>query len=190
MIKKVCGLQDADSIQEAIQQGAQWIGLHFTPTLPHCVSMLPTHAGIIPDRGSLNDEATQRIPKKVGVFIDDMPQNIITRIFGYQLDLVQLDGHETPTMIRNLRRTLDPDIRPGIQFIKTITDSQPADLDSCKPYTDCVDYFMFRLHDAASLSLLNDYTGTIPFLIDGLSPEDLDPFRHTQFAGINIDYHQ
>ena len=55
---------------------------------------------------------------RVGIFADDMPQNIVTRVYNYGLDVVLLLGDESAVMIDNLRRTLDPDIRPGIRIVK------------------------------------------------------------------------
>lgn len=57
---------------------------------------------------------------RVGIFADDMPQNIVTRVYNYRLDVVWLKGAESQVMIDNLRRTLDPDIRPGIQIVKEL----------------------------------------------------------------------
>ncbi len=126
-------------------------------------------------------------PKRVGVFVDEMPQSIITRVVSYQLDLVQLHGHESPTLIRNLRATLDPDIRPGLRFIKAIT-IPAADRAACreaiatyKQYEDCVDYFLFdtRCPTAGGSgqqfdwSVLSAYDGHVPFLLSGgIGPDD------------------
>ena len=45
---------------------------------------------------------------RVGVFVDDMPQNIVTRVYNYGLDYVQLHGDESRITCDNLRRTIDP----------------------------------------------------------------------------------
>ena len=116
MIVKVCGMRDGENIRQVAELGVDWIGMIFWDKSPRNVTMIPTYAGIIPDRGSLTtpfpSESKEGLePKYVGVFVDEMPQSIITRVVNYKLDLIQLHGHETPTMIRNLRRTLDPDIR-------------------------------------------------------------------------------
>ena len=117
MIIKVCGMRDGENIRQVAELGVDWIGMIFWPKSPRNVTMIPTHAGIIPDRGT---DIGNFKAKRVGVFVDEMAQNIITRVVNFQLDLIQLHGHETPTLIRNLRRTLDPDIRPGVKFIKAI----------------------------------------------------------------------
>ena len=142
----VYSVSTGDDIRKALEEKADWICMDFTPESPRFVSMMPTHAGIIPDRA--NDDlpiAVQMMPKKMGVFADEMPQNIVTRVVNYQLDIILLNGNETPTLLRNLRRTLDPDIRPGIMFIKRIGISSADNVSDYSEFNDCVDYFLFPL---------------------------------------------
>ena len=207
MIIKVCGMRDGENIRQVEALGVDWIGMIFWPKSPRYVTMVPTHAGIIPDRGSLSfsqsdDKDDNQSPvsgpkdahviKRVGVFVDDMAQNIITRAVNYQLDLIQLHGHETPTLIRNLRATLDPDLRPGIKFIKAIT-IPAAEREVCheaiatyKQYEDCVDYFLFDTRcktvggsgEHFDWSVLEAYDGRVPFLLSGgIGPDDAERVR-------------
>ena len=137
----------------------------FSPEASRPLNMESTHAGIIPDRAQTDNEgADDAAVRRVGIFCDEMPQNIITRVVNYQLDVVQLNGQETPTVIRNLRRTIDPDIHAGILFMKRITIAAAADFDACQPYEDCVDYFLFDLQDDG-ISVADHYKGTKPFLL-------------------------
>ena len=102
----------------------------FRPDSPDYVKMISSRAGIIPDYSeerlrslrTAADEVEQAGEKKVrvGIFADDMPQNIVTRVYNYQLDVILLKGNESDVMIDNLRRTLDPDIRPGIRIVRTL----------------------------------------------------------------------
>ena len=188
MIIKVCGMRDSENIRQVAELGADWLGFIFWPGSARFVTMVPTNAGIIPDRSNLDLLSSGATPKRVGVFVDEMAQNIITRVVNFQLDLVQFHGHETPTLIRNLRRTLDPDIRPGIQFIKAIAVSSRDDVATYKDYEDCVDYFLFDTRKPAEpdgnqlpggtgqqfdWSVLDAYDGTRPFLLSGgIGPDD------------------
>ena len=140
MIIKDCGMRDGENIRQVAELGVDWIGMIFWPKSPRNVTMIPTHAGIIPDRGT---DIGNFKAKRVGVFVDEMAQNIITRVVNFQLDLIQLHSHETPTLIRNLRRTLDPDIRPGVKFIKAISVESCDDIATYRDYEDCVDCFLF-----------------------------------------------
>ena len=208
-IIKVCGMRDGENIRQVAALGIDWIGMVFYSESPRNVTMIPTFAGIIPDRApdssvvsgfpADNGYKNTRRPLRAGVFVDEMPQNIITRVVNFQLDLIQLHGHESPTLIRNLRATLDPDIRPGVKFIKAVSVSAPEDIAAYKPYADCVDYFLFDTRcDTAGGSgrqfdwnLLSAYDGDVPFLLSGgIGPDDagrVRSFSHPQCIGIDLN---
>ena len=196
MIVKVCGMREGENIRQVAELGVNWIGMIFWDKSPRNVTMIPTYAGIIPDRGS---DIGSFKAKRVGVFVDEMPQNIITRVVNYKLDLVQLHGHEKPTLIRNLRRTLDPDIRPGVQFIKAISVGGCNDIATYKDYEDCVDYFLFDTKcptvggsgSQFDWSVLKAYDGDVPFLLSGgIGPDDAERvrnFHHPKCIGIDLN---
>jgi len=189
-------MREGENIRQVAELGVNWIGMIFWDKSPRNVTMIPTYAGIIPDRGS---DIGSFKAKRVGVFVDEMPQNIITRVVNYKLDLVQLHGHETPTLIRNLRRTLDPDIRPGIQFIKAISVGGCNDIAAYKDYADCVDYFLFDTKcptvggsgSQFDWSVLEAYDGDVPFLLSGgIGPDDAERvrnFHHPKCIGIDLN---
>ena len=196
-IVKVCGLRDSENIRQVATLGVDWIGMIFWEKSPRNVTMIPSHAGIIPDRASLSPLATNNSPLKVGVFVDEMAQNIITRVVNFQLDLIQLHGHETPTLIRNLRRTL-ADIRP-VKVIKAISVSSRDDIAAYKDYADCVDYFLFDTKCPSvggsgqqfDWSVLDAYDGEVPFLLSGgIGPDDAERvrnFHHPKCIGIDLN---
>ena len=189
-------MREGENIRQVAELGVNWIGMIFWDKSPRNVTMIPTYAGIIPDRGS---DIGSFKAKRVGVFVDEMPQNIITRVVNYKLDLVQLHGHETPTLIRNLRRTLDPDIRPGVQFIKAISVGGSNDIAAYKDYEDCVDYFLFDTKcptvggsgSQFDWSVLEAYDGDVPFLLSGgIGPDDAERvrnFHHPKCIGIDLN---
>ena len=147
--------------------------------------------------------ASQISISRVGVFADDMPQNIVTRVYNYALDYVQLNGDEPAVTIENLRRTIDPDIRKGIKIIKRIDITTQADLSKAMEYEGKADLLLFHItaneaemqvaSDGKSPlnQLLSAYLGTTPFLISKPNaPLDtllIRSISHPQFAGINID---
>lgn len=196
MIVKVCGLRDGENIRQVAELGVDWIGMIFWEKSPRNVTMIPSHAGILPDRAmDMGDFKA----KRVGIFVDEMPQSIITRVVNFKLDLIQLHGKETPTLIRNLRRTLDPDIRSGIQVIKAISVSCREDIAAYKNYADCVDYFLFDTKcptvggsgNQFDWSVLEAYDGDIPFLLSGgIGPDDAEcikAFHHPKCIGIDLN---
>ena len=139
------------------------------------------------------------IPKFVGVFVNDMPQNIVTAVYNYHLSYVQLHGDESPVMIDNLRRTLVPDIAPQIKIIKAISVSSAEDLKRCEQYEGHVDLFLFDTKckgyggsgQKYDWSVLEAYTGQTPFLLSGgIGPDDIDrlrDFHHPQCVGIDLN---
>ena len=199
LIVKVCGMRDGENIREVAELGVDWIGMIFWEKSPRNVTMIPTHAGIIPDRGSLSPLTTHQSPLRVGVFVDEMAQNIITRVVNFKLDLVQFHGHETPTLIRNLRLTLDPDISPGVKFIKAISVSGRDDVAAYRDYEDCVDYFLFDTKCPSAggsgckfdWSVLDAYDSEKPFLLSGgIGPNDAEKirnFHHPKCIGIDLN---
>lgn len=208
MLIKVCGMRDADNIKAVAALDIDLMGFIFYPKSPRYVKMISSRAGIIPDYSEerlkaggmpqTRHEATQRVGK-VGVFVDDMPQNIITRVYNYGLDYIQLHGDESPVMIDNLRRSLVPDIVSGIKIIKAISISSPDDLRKCHEYVGHADMLLFDTKCSTAggsgrkfdWSFLCDYKEDIPFLLSGgIGPDDADSImsvRHPMMAGIDLN---
>lgn len=211
MLIKVCGMRDAENIREVAQLDIDMMGFIFYPKSPRFVQMISSQAGIIPDyseerlrqaRGKIGEQPAtpgKKLPQRVGVFVDEMPQTIITRIYNYRLDYVQLHGSERRVMIENLRRTLVPDIAPHIKIIKALSVKTPADVARYKKYEGAVDMFLFDTRCEAhggsgrqfDWSVLQAYDGHTPFLLSGgIGPDDADrvrTFRHPMFAGIDLN---
>ena len=200
MVIKVCGMRDARNIREVSQLGIDMIGMVFYPKSPRYVEMQSSHAGIIPDyvKEDINIKSS-KTPARVGVFVDDMVQNIVTRVVNYHLDYIQLHGNEPREMCENLRLTLDPDIRPGIKIIKAISVSDASDIQKYKEYVGAVDLFLFDTKcktvggsgQQFDWQVLEQYDGEIPFLLSGgIGPEDasrLHAFHHPKCIGIDLN---
>ena len=210
MIVKVCGLREADNIRDVVALGVDWIGLIFWPQSPRYVKMVPSGAGIMPDRSSINNsqftinnsqftinnsQLASCNLKRVGVFVDATAQDIITRVYSFGLDIVQLHGHETPTLIRNLRRTLGE----GVKMMKAISAKDATDIAACKDYADCADYFLFDTKCKTvggsgrqfDWDVLQAYDGDVPFLLSGgIGPDDaprVQHFHHDRCLGIDLN---
>ncbi len=191
-------MRDARNIHEVSQLGIDWIGLDFIPNSERYVSQIASCAGIIPDYSSLSDLSSDKLsqqkegPVLCGVFADDMPQNIVTRVVNFDLDVVQLNGDESSVMIDNLRRTLDPDIHAGIKIMKRLVITKREDIENYKEYAEEVDYFLFDVQDnLKDWSILDTYDGKVPFLVSGnISTEDIENIKalsHPMFYGISVN---
>lgn len=208
MLIKVCGMRDADNIKAVAALDIDLMGFIFYPQSPRYVKMISSRAGIIPDYSEerlkaggmpqTRPEGTPRV-RKVGVFVDDMPQNIITRVYNYGLDYIQLHGDESPVMIDNLRHSLVPDIVSDIKIIKAISINSPDDLRKCHEYVGHADMLLFDTKCSTAggsgckfdWSFLCDYKEDIPFLLSGgIGPDDADNImniRHPMMAGIDLN---
>lgn len=212
MIIKVCGMRDAENIREVRQLGIDMMGFVFWPESPRFVRMISSEAGIIPDyseerlrkavRGekeAADTAAETAAPARVGVFVDEMPQTIVTHVYNYSLDYVQLHGEESPTMIDNLKRTLIPDIAPGIRIIKALSVATADDVARSRDYEGAADLLLFDTRckgkggsgEKFDWSVLEAYDGTTPFLLSGgLGPDDADrlrSFSHPRFLGVDLN---
>lgn len=220
MIVKVCGMREPENIRDVAALGVDWIGFIFYPKSPRYVSQIRSRAGIIPDYSvfmkheelsskelsskemsskETSSKEMMRQIKRVGVFVDDMPQNIITRAVNYELDIIQLHGSESVIMIDNLRSTLAPSIRKGIKFMKALSISTAEDILRYKEYEGHVDYFIFDTQTPLvggsgnhfDWNMLDAYDGNTPFILSGgVGPDDAErvlSIRHPMFAGIDLN---
>lgn len=203
MIIKVCGMRDAANIKEVSQLDIDWMGFIFFPKSPRYVRQINSNAGFIPDYPSLcnndGDEPSPKKIKRVGVFVDDMPQNIVTQVVNFRLDIVQLHGSENAIMIDNLRRTLEPDIHKGIKIMKALSVASAAEVEKYKDYEGHVDYFLFDTKtplkggsgNKFDWSVLDAYDGKTPFLLSGgIGPDDVErirEFNHPECIGIDVN---
>ena len=198
---KVCGMRDAENIQQVIALGVNMIGLIFWPKSPRYVQNISTNAGIIPDlkNPAIKDISTSDV-SYVGVFVDEMPQNVVTQAYNYKLDYIQLHGNESPIYIDNLKSTLVPDILPNVKIIKALSINEEADILKWKTYEGHVDMFLFDTKSTQAVggtgkhfdwSLINLYDGNIPFLLSGgIGPDDAEAvkaFKHPMCVGIDLN---
>lgn len=188
-------MRDADNIRDISALGVDMIGLIFYPPSPRYVQQFSSGAGIIPDYAP----DMGKTPLRVGVFVDDMPQNIVTRVYNYKLDYIQLHGNEPRETLENLRATIDPDIKPNIKIIKAISVSSAEDINKYKEYVGAADLFLFDTKcktvggsgEQFDWQVLQAYDGDVPFLLSGgIGPDDAERvrnFRHPKCIGIDLN---
>lgn len=188
-------MRDADNIRDISALGVDMIGLIFYPPSPRYVQQFSSGAGIIPDYAP----DMGKTPLRVGVFVDDMPQNIVTRVYNYKLDYIQLHGDEPRETLENLRATIDPDIKPKIKIIKAISVSSAEDIKKYKEYVGAADLFLFDTKcktvggsgEQFDWQVLQAYDGDVPFLLSGgIGPDDAERiknFHHPKCIGIDLN---
>ena len=188
-------MRDADNIRDISALEVDMIGLIFYPPSPRYVQQFSSGAGIIPDYAP----DMGKTPLRVGVFVDDMPQNIVTRVYNYKLDYIQLHGNEPRETLENLRATIDPDIKPKIKIIKAISVSSAEDIKKYKEYVGAADLFLFDTKcktvggsgELFDWQVLQAYDGDVPFLLSGgIGPDDAERiknFHHPKCIGIDLN---
>ena len=188
-------MRDADNIRDISALGVDMIGVIFYPPSPRYVQLFSSGAGIIPDYAP----DMGKTPLRVGVFVDDMPQNIVTRVYNYKLDYIQLHGNEPRETLENLRATIDPDIKPKIKIIKAISVSSAEDIKKYKEYVGAADLFLFDTKcktvggsgEQFDWQVLQAYDGDVPFLLSGgIGPDDAERvknFHHPKCIGIDLN---
>jgi phosphoribosylanthranilate isomerase len=179
MIVKVCGMRDADNIREADRTGGiDLMGFIFYPRSPRYVAEKPTY---LPQQA-----------RRVGVFVNEQPDRIRELAEDYSLDYLQLHGNEQPALCRELRHT-------GRRIIKALPVATADDFRRADAYEECADYLLFDTRCSGyggsghsfDWSLLDAYTGKVPFLLSGgIAPEhadDLLSLHHPRWAGVDLN---
>jgi phosphoribosylanthranilate isomerase len=180
MMIKVCGMRDEHNIRAVEHLDIDWMGFIFYPLSSRYVG-----------------EQLSYLPEKVtrvGVFVNEQPEIVRERTEQNRLQILQLHGEESPAYCLELKRQ-------GYRVIKAfgIETDQPFPTETVLRYEGCCDYFLFDtktpMHGGSgqkfNWEVLNDYRGTIPFLISGgLTPVDAGPlkaFSHPQLVGIDLN---
>lgn len=182
MIIKVCGMRDVDNIRQAGMAGMDWMGMIFWQKSARYVD---------------NPDTAKAIPegvKKVGVFVNELPENVVEKADKYSLDIIQLHGSEEVDTIRELRLRLHDKV-----FVKAISVSQTEDIRLAEMYDKEVDYLLFDTKCKSvggsgrqfEWSILQNYKGDTPFLLSGgIGPDDAEnvkAFKHPMMAGIDLN---
>lgn len=180
-------MRESANIREVEALGIDWLGLIFWPKSSRYVSELPDYL--------------PRNAKRVGVFVDEAPETILSLSHRYRLDCLQLHGHESKAYIDQLHHqiaTLGDSILPP-QLIKAFSIATTDDLEQTKDYEGLTDYFLFDTKGPSvggngtqfDWEVLSDYHGQTPFLLSGgIGPEDaerIQAFAHPQCIGIDLN---
>ena len=176
MIIQVCGMREADNIREVEMLGIDMMGFIFWPKSSRFASQRPDYL--------------PKNVKRVGVFVDEDPEQVKRLADDYDLDYIQLHGQESPSYIFQLG---------GLHIIKVFNISTAEDLLQAQPYEGIVDYFLFDAKGKSvggngekfNWDVLSAYNGSTPFLLSGgIGPDDatnVKAFHHPKCIGIDLN---
>lgn len=136
---KICGMTDAENMREIASLQPDLFGLIFYPKSPRFVS--PGHAKALPQFDNV---------KRVGVFVNESLENILTIAEETNLAFVQLHGNESPEFCAELKsqssqKPAREQGRDEIKIIKVFSVGDDASLLTRRLllYENVCDYFLF-----------------------------------------------
>jgi phosphoribosylanthranilate isomerase len=128
LLVKICGLSTRETLDVALQAGADMVGFVFFPASPR-------HLGLETAR-DLGRQAKGRAVK-VALTVDADDTTLANIVEALQPDILQLHGRETVARLRDIKQTF------GLQVMKAIAVETPADLASLPGYAAVADRVLF-----------------------------------------------
>jgi phosphoribosylanthranilate isomerase len=123
--------------------------------------------------------------RKVGIFVNADYEEIKKAIDEYGLDVVQLQGDETPALCEELSEETEV-----IKAFK-ISASTTSIEEMIEDYDEVCDYYLFHTAKQADWKQLNKARIEKPFFLSGdIGPDDskkLKSFSHPDFFGVDIN---
>jgi len=178
---KVCGITQFKQLQQLDGLNIAYAGIIFEKKSPR-------YGGDLLNKDALKNADFDL--KKVGVFNNPDLIDVIDAIDDYGLDVVQLQGNESPELC--------DDLCSQAEVIKVFgIDESVKDIDTLVANYDGVcDYYLFESKNEDELfdwEILGKAKIEKPFFISGgISVDDIakiKKFKHLDFLGVNINSH-
>src|ERR1700738_1591963 len=128
LIVKICGLSTRETLDVALDAGADMVGFVFFPASPRHLSL-----GVARDLG----DRGKRRAVKVALTVDADDATLANIVEALQPDILQLHGSETVARLRDIKQKF------GLQVMKAIAVESAADLASLPGYAAVADRILF-----------------------------------------------
>ena len=173
-------MREAENIREVEALGIDMMGFIFWPKSSRYVSERP--------------EYLPKHVKRVGVFVNEDPEQVKRLAADYRLDYIQLHGQESPEQISHLSP-----LTSHLSIIKAFNIATAEDLLQTQPYEGVADFFLFDTKGKSvggngekfDWDVLDAYHGSTPFLLSGgIGPDDaerVNAFHHPKCIGIDLN---
>jgi len=185
LIVKICGLSTRETLDVALQAGADMVGFVFFPASPR-------HLGLETAR-DLGSQAKGRAIK-VALTVDADDATLANIVEALQPDILQLHGRETVARLRDIKQTF------GLQVMKAIAIETPADLASLPGYAAVADRVLFDARAPRGATrpgglgavfdwhVLENLDLKLPFMVSGgLNAENIaEAVRVTRAGGVDV----
>jgi phosphoribosylanthranilate isomerase len=185
LLVKICGLSTRETLDAALDAGADMVGFVFFPASPR-------HLGleIARDLG----KQVQRRASKVALTVDADDMTLANAIEALRPDVLQLHGSETVARLRDIKQKF------GLPVMKVIAVQTTADLASVPGYAAVADSILFDarapgdatrpggLGAAFDWHVLDDLKLNLPFMVSGgLNAHNLaEAVRVTRAGGVDV----
>jgi phosphoribosylanthranilate isomerase len=156
---KICGLKYRENLEGVIACLPDFVGFIFYAKSPRFVRA-DSDVFCVDCKGV----------GKIGVFVNETPEEIARVVETCGLDGVQLHGEESARQIEVLRKLL-----PKTLIVKAVSVAGPSSIACCLEYADLVDYFLFDTATPSyggsgkqfDWSVLFSYQLKVPFILGG-----------------------
>lgn len=185
VLVKICGLKTPETLDAALDAGADMVGFVFFPPSPRNLTPAPARA--------LGERVHGRA-KKVALTVDADDEALAAIVEALHPDMLQLHGRETPERVAAVKA------RFKLQVMKALPIETRSDLDAIADYRKIADRLLFDarapreatrpggLGVAFDWHLLDDIDPGIPFMLSGgLTPDNVaEAIRITRASGVDV----
>jgi phosphoribosylanthranilate isomerase len=185
LLVKICGLSTRETLEVALDAGADMVGFVFFPPSPRHLAL-----EIARDLG----KQAKRRAIKVALTVDADDSTLSNIVETLQPDILQLHGKETVARLRDIKQKF------GLEVMKAIAVESAADLASLPGYAAVADRILFDARPPKGATrpgglgavfdwhLLENLDLKLPFLVSGgLTAENVaQAIRVTRAGGVDV----
>ncbi len=185
LLVKICGLSTPETLDVALEAGADMVGFVFFPPSPRNISFETARA--------LGARVKDRA-KRVANIVDPDDTLLEQIVAALKPDILQLHGHETPQRVAAIRESF------GLPVMKALAIETKSDLAAIPPYTGVVDRLLFDARPPRAATrpgglgkpfdwyLLEGLDLPVPYMLSGgLDPVNVaEALRITRAPGVDV----
>ena len=182
---KICGLSRPDTLEVALEAGADFVGFVFFPPSPRNLAIEAARP--------LGAKVRERAGK-VALTVDANDDFIAAIVAALKPDMLQLHGKETPDRVVAVRT------RFGLPVMKALPIASRADLAAIRPYSEVADRLLFDARPPADATrpgglgntfdwtLLKGVDARVPWMLSGgLDPGNvIEAIAVTGATGVDV----
>jgi phosphoribosylanthranilate isomerase len=185
LIVKICGLSTPETLDVAVDAGADMVGFVFFPPSPR-------HLGL--DTARALGKHVRRRAVKVALTVDADDATLADIVEALQADILQLHGRETVARLRDIKQKF------GLQVMKALAVETAADLASLPLYAAVADRILFDARAPKEATrpgglgavfdwhVLENLDLELPFMVSGgLNADNVaEAVRATRAGGVDV----